>query len=148
MIPAPFSWVAAAALWLVELGWQLVVHISGNVAPLGPWWVVAYWLAVVGAWRLGQRGSAHIRKARIGNDFLEFSGGRARWVGKVALLFELQVKWDAWQAYAVLGYAAALALLAIGALGLWTLALAAGWVALRGWELRRARARRLTAARH
>lgn len=142
-LPAPFSWLASAVLWAAETAVRLLLHISGNVAVLGLWWVLAYWLTVCGLWQLGRWGSTQIRRARVGADFLEFAGGRARWVGWAARLFELQIKLDAWRAVAVLGYPAALLLLAFGALGLWTLALAGIWLLMRAGELQRARTRRL-----
>ena len=139
----PFDWLAHAAVWAGEHGARLLLHISGNVAHLGLGWVLAYWLMVCWLWQVGRWGNAQIRRARVGADFLEFAGGRARWVGWAARVFELQIKLDAWRAIAVLGYPAALLLLALGALGLWTLALVGVWATLKAAELQRARTRRL-----
>jgi hypothetical protein len=139
----PFTLIAAVIWWAAVAAWWVVSTCTRNVAPLGPWWVAFYWLCVVGLWGLGREGAAHIRASRVGNDFLEFANERARWVGKVAVLFELQVRWDAFQGYAALGYPAAVALVAVGLLGLWTLALSGVWLAVKAAEIRRARNRRL-----
>lgn len=146
-LPAPLD----VAAWLLLTGARVVVWVivtcTRNVLPLGPWWVATYWLAVLLLWALGEAGAEHIRSARKGNDFLEFANGRARWVGKVAILFELQVRWDAFQAYAVLGYPAAVALLAVGLLGPWTAVVGAVWLTAKAFEIRRRRARRLNRQR-
>jgi|JI10StandDraft_1071094.scaffolds.fasta_scaffold164212_3 hypothetical protein len=142
-LPAPLDLVAVAVWWAAWAVWQIIYRCTANVAPLGPWWVATYWFAVLTLWSLGALGGELIRQARQGNDFLEFANGRARWVGKVAVLFELQVRWDAFKAYAILGYPAAILLVVVGGLGLWTLALAGGWAAVKAAEVRRGRARRL-----
>lgn len=46
MIPAPFSWLAAFGVWLLDMLWRTVAHITGNVAAFGVAWTVAYWLAL------------------------------------------------------------------------------------------------------
>lgn len=145
--PAPFDIVLVAVASAALVVWWVVQTCTRNVAPLGWPWVVTYWFALLTLWGLGRAGAEHIRGARKGNDFLEFANGRARWVGKVAVLFELQVRWDAFQAYAVLGYPAAAALLAVGLIGLWTVAIAAMFVAVKAAEVRRGRLRRLARRR-
>ena len=145
--PAPFDIVLVAVAWAALGVWWVVQTCTRNVAPLGWPWVVTYWFALLTLWGLGRAGAEHIRSARRGNDFLEFANGRARWVGKVAVLFELQVRWDAFQAYAVLGYPAAAVLLAVGLLGAWTAAVAAVWLLLRAAQIRRRRNRRLARIR-
>lgn len=146
-LPTPLDWAALAAYGTARAVVWVILTCTRNVLPLGWWWVATYWAAVLFLWALGGAGSEHIRASRKGNDFLEFANGRARWVGKVAVLFELQVRWDAFQAYAVLGYPAALLLLAAGMLGLWTLALAALWLAVKAARIRRGRLRRLARRR-
>lgn len=143
-MPAPFSWLAVAVVWAAAATWDAIMRISGNVGTLGTWWILAYWLTIAGCLNLGGWGLQRIGKARKGNDFIEFANHRAGWTGrKTARLYEFFVKSEARLGFAVLGYPAAVGLIAIAWLGPWTLALAAGWVALRGWELRRSRARRL-----
>lgn len=141
--PTPIDLVAVAVYWAAWIVWQVIRRCTLNVAPLGPWWVATYWFSVLTFWSLGDVGVELIRQARRGNDFLEFANGRARWVGKVAVLFELQVRWDAFKAYAILGYPAAILLVVVGGLGLWTLVPVGVWAAVKAAEIRRGRTRRL-----
>lgn len=146
-LPTPLDLVAVGLFGVARAVVWVIITCTRNILPLGWWWVATYWAAVLFLWALGEAGSEHIRSARRGNDFLEFANGRARWVGKVAILFELQVRWDAFQAYAVLGYPAAILLLIAGTLGLWTLAIAALWLVVKAAAIRRARRKRLARSR-
>jgi hypothetical protein len=148
MIPAPFSWLAAGAVWALRGAWWLFTTITGNVAHFGAPWVLAYWLAVVGLWNLGTWGAVAIRQVRRGNDFIEFApqrdGGRPPWYGRpAALVIRTQVAGEAWVATmaTVIGYGGALVLLVVGLVWTW-LAVAVAMVALsKAFEARR-RARR------
>lgn len=141
--PFPLDVFFVAPLYLVAAVWWVFSTCTRNVVAFGWWWGVTYWATVWLMLGFGSAGSEHIRSARRGNDFLEFSNGRARWVGKVAVLFELQVRWDAFQAYAILGYPIAALLIVLGLLGGWSLVIGAVWIVLKAAEIRRRRLRRL-----
>lgn len=146
MIPAPFSWLVAGGRLVLLGGWELFSHITGNVAALGPAWVLAYWLCVVWLWSLGAWGAVAIRGVRRGNDAFEFDpkhkGGS--WLGRpAAFVIRAQVAGEAWIATGAtaLGYGGAVMLLLVGVVWQWLLVLGGGWAMTKAMKQRR-RARR------
>lgn len=142
MIPAPFSWLAELALLAARGAWLLFAHITGNIAALGPAWVLAYWLAVIGLWQLGAWGSVAVRGVRRGNDAFEFDPKRkgGAWLGRpAAFVIRAQVAGEAWAATGatVVGYGGALLLLAVGVIWQWLLVGLGAWAMAKAMEARR-----------
>jgi hypothetical protein len=142
MIPAPFSWMADGVILAVRGLWMLAAHITGNISALGPAWVVAYWLLLVGLWNLGTWGAHAVRGVRRGNDAFEFDPGRrgGSWLGRpAAFVIRAQVAGEAWAATmaTVIGYGGALVLLVIGVVWQWLLVGFGVWAMTRAAEARR-----------
>ena len=79
--PWPLRIVPEILWWLAVAVKDLAVHISLNVAELGWWWVVGYWLLVLALFDLGGWGWEASNKALRGNDILEVEvrdGGSVR----------------------------------------------------------------------
>ena len=68
--PWPLRAVPEVLWWLAVAVKDLVVYISLNVAELGWWWVVGYWLLFLALFDLGGWGWDQSNKALRGNDIL------------------------------------------------------------------------------
>lgn len=142
-ITAPFDWLVLACWWALTILGRTAWQITTNVGELGPSWVLAYWLAVVSLWLLGEWGTDRTVKVRKGNDVLEFDPSRrgAKWLGFAGKVLRGHVLVQAWtSALAELfGYGGALALLAVGLVWRWLALLPAVWAARKVLAVRRRR---------
>lgn len=131
-LPAPLDVFAWCAVQFVRLVWWGLRTPTRNVAELGPGWVVAYWLAVVGSWSLGSWGAAAVRNVRRGNDFWEFAPDHGSWVGSIVKVIQFQVASEAWFSGGamVIGYSSFAALVAVGILWRWVpvVVIVAAWL--------------------
>lgn len=127
-LPAPLDGMAWCAVAVLRVVAAVLVTATLNVATLGPWWPVGYWLAVLWLLGVGARGAASDAKLFSGGeDVAAFSGGRASWLGTAAKVTRLRVRLRAQLAATqlVAGYGGAVALLVVGVLWWWLLTLAA-----------------------
>mgnify|MGYP000529368063 CR=1 FL=1 len=132
-LPAPFDWATVAAWWAATIIGRAAWRITTNVGELGPAWVLAYWLAVISLWLLGEWGTDYTVKVRRGNDVLEFDPSRrgGRWLGFAGQVLRWHVLGQAWASALaeLIGYGGAIALLTVGLVWRWLALLPALWAA-------------------
>lgn len=138
--PWPLRIVPEILWWLAVAVKDLAVHISLNVAELGWWWVVGYWLLVLALFDLGGWGWEASNKALRGNDILEVR--YAGWLGGfTAFVLRAVVRGRTWPPTVAvyIGWPGCAALLAVGILWRWLFIVPPAIAAQRMWAVRQAR---------
>lgn len=128
-LPTPLDALAVVVLWALRVVCLIGTTATLNVATLGVWWPVGYWLVIVGLWSTARAGAEVDAKVFAGGeDVAAFgAGGRASWLGTAAKVtrFRVKLKANVAAAQIVGGYGGAALLLAVGVLWTWLFVVAA-----------------------
>lgn len=135
-LPPPFNYLAVAAWWAGRALFWLVATPTTNVGQLGPFWPLAWFLAIAGLMTLGSWGAARGDVLFHGGEDVAAFGGRAAWLGFGAKIIRTRKKADAAMSGAavLVGWGGASFLYLVALVWWMCIPLSVGWLWWRWWS--------------